>query len=483
MSDTRLPPGFVDALRQLVGPEQVITQPEELLVYSYDGTWALGHPDVVVSPRSTEQVAAVVRLAYDAGVPIVPRGAASGLAGGAVAIHGGLVLNLGRMNRLLRIDRANLVAVAQPGVITAELQAAVEAQGLFYPPDPASVKQSTIGGNVATCAGGPRCFKYGTTRDYVLGLEVVLPTGEVMRTGGAVTKSSTGYHLTGLFVGSEGTLGVITEVTVRLIPKPRASRTILAVFDRLEQATTAVGAMLDAGVVPATMELMDQVTMQCVENYLHAGFPTDAGGVLLVDVDGDEAAVAREAAEVAAVCRAGGARAVREAATRQEADELWRARRAVGGAFGQLRPNRLGEDICVPRAAIPEAVARIQEIAARYDLTIAIFGHVGDGNLHPNILCDLRDHDLVVRTLQAAAEVFQVAIDLGGVLSGEHGIGLLKRDFLAANLDPVAIEVMRRIKATLDPRGLLNPGKVLPPPDVTPPTTVPVGAITAGDSC
>lgn len=450
------------ALRIALSPERVTTAPEEMVVYSYDGTWVVGRPQIVVTPLDTQEVAATVRIASDEGIPIVPRGAASGLAGGAVPLFGGIVVNLTRMNRILEIDRVNMTIVTQPGVVTATLQAAVEQEGLFYPPDPASLRQSTIGGNIATCAGGPRCLKYGVTRDYVLGLQVVLPTGEVMRTGARTAKNSTGYDLTHLFVGSEGTLGLVTEATLRLIPKPRARRTVMADFSDVSSAANSVTDVLAAGIIPCAMELMDNTTVKIVEEYLHLGLNTDAGALVLIEVDGDEAVVPKEAEEIAGICRAR-ANSVQLARDQREADNLWNARRSVAAAFGQLRPNRLGEDIAVPRSRIPEAIERIRDIGIEHDLTVAIFGHAGDGNLHPNVLVDLRDEDETRRTLAAAEEIFRVAMDLGGVISGEHGIGVLKRDYLADNLDPQALAMMRTIKQAFDPKNIMNPGKVLAP--------------------
>jgi glycolate oxidase len=433
-----------------------------MVVYSYDGTWVVGKPQIVATPLDTREVAAVVRVAGDEGIPIVPRGAASGLAGGAVPVFGGIVVNLTRMNRILDIDRVNMTVITQPGVVTADLQAAVDRQGLFYPPDPASLRQSTIGGNIATCAGGPRCLKYGVTRDYVLGLEAVLPNAEIVRTGAQTAKNASGYDLTHLFVGSEGTLGLVTEATLRLIPRPRARRTVMADFTDVSAAANSVTDVLNAGIVPCAMELMDNTTIRLVEEFLHAGLNAEAGALVLIEVDGEEEVVPRQAGEIADICRQR-ATSVRQASDQREADTFWNARRSVAAAFGQLRPNRLGEDIAVPRSRIPEAIDRIRDIGVEYDLTVAIFGHAGDGNLHPNVLVDLRDEDETRRTLAAADEIFRVAIEMNGVISGEHGIGVLKRDYLADNLHPQALAMMRAIKRVIDPKNIMNPGKVLAP--------------------
>jgi glycolate oxidase len=456
---------LIEQLRRVLPAERVHTTPEDLAVYSYDGTWELGHPQAVVSPLTTEEVQEVVRLAHRMGLPVVPRGGGTGLAGGSVPTAGGIVLNTTLMNRIMAIDRLNMVAVVQPGVITAHLQAEVEKVGLFYPPDPQSLRQSTIGGNVATSAGGPRCLKYGTTRDYVLGLQVVLADGRAMRTGGKMLKVQTGYNLTGLFVGSEGTLGIITEVTLRLIPMPRYRGTVMAAFQRLDDAAETVNRILQAGITPLALEMMDNACIRAVQAFRPFGLPLDAETVLLIDQDGnDSRALQAELDEIARLVRDGGAVQVRQANTREESQELWAARRAVSPALARLRPNKLGEDISVPRACIPDMVRRVTEIAARNHLLIPLFGHIGDGNLHPNILCDLRDREEMERVQTAAREIFEAAIALGGALSGEHGIGTLKRQFLQQGLDHTAIEVMRRIKWALDPENVLNPGKIFPLP-------------------
>ncbi len=453
-------PRLVDELRRVTAPERVLTSPEDLAVYSYDGTWLEHRPDVAVIAKSTEEVAAVLRLADRERIPVVPRGGGSGLAGGSVPSQGGLVLSTTLMNRILEINTVDMVAVVQAGVVNSVLQAAVEAQGFFYPPDPASLRQSTIGGNVATGASGPRCLKYGGTKEYVLGLQVVLPGGRVLRAGGRMIKNVSGYDLVHLFTGSEGTLGVITEVTLRIIPLPKARGTVMAVFARLDDASEAVTAILGAGIVPLALEMMDQSAIHCVEQYLHAGLPVAAEAVLLVDVDGDADSVRRQVEIVAATCLRAGAGEVQRAATQAESDLLWAARRAVSPSLARLKPNKLGEDISVPRSAIPAMVRRVAEIAKEHDLIIPLFGHIGDGNLHPNILCDLRDKQEMERVVAAAREIFAAALALGGTLSGEHGIGLLKKEFLPAGLDPEALALMKSIKATIDPHNIMNPGKV-----------------------
>lgn len=452
--------GLAQELARVVPPDRVAWTPEELLVYAYDGTWLDSPPSAVVSPRSTGEVAAVLHLAERLSTPVIPRGAGSGLAGGSVPEGGGIVLNLTLLDRILEIDVDSRVAVVEPGVVNARLQAEVEAKDLFFPPDPASLRQSTIGGNVATAASGPRCLKYGGTREYVLGLEVVLPSGEVLRLGGRSPRSGLDASLLHLFVGSEGTLGIITEVTLRLIRKPPARGTVMASFPKLADASQTVTAILGSGVVPLALEIMDNTTLRCVEQHLHAGLPLDVEAILLVDVDGEAQEVELQGAAVARLCQDGGAAQVQQATTEAESDRLWQARRSTSSSFGRLRPNKLGEDISVPRSAIPETVRRIQEIAARHGLLIPLFGHIGDGNLHPNILCDLRDREEMSRVVRAAEDIFAVALAQGGTLSGEHGIGLLKRAFLPTALDPAALDLMRQLRRALDPRGVLNPGKV-----------------------
>jgi glycolate oxidase len=452
----------IEELQSIVGERYVLNSPEDLVAYSYDGTFAEHQPDVVVLPANTEEISELLKVAYREGIPVVPRGMGSGLAAGSIPFSGGIALSLTRMNRILEIDHDNMMVTAQAGVITADLAAAVEAKGLLYPPDPASIKQSTIGGNVATNAGGPRCLKYGVTSDYVMALKVVLADGRIFRTGGKAIKNVTGYNLVQLLVGSEGTLGVVTEVTAKLLAMPQAKRTALVTFPRLTDASQAINAVLSAGILPATLELMDETAINSVEDYLHMGLPREAEAILVIETDGDEADAKRDIEVVAEICRQEGASEVKVAATAGESDDLWQARRSVSPSLGQKRPNKLGEDITVPRSAIPEMVARLKEISKKHDLPIVIFGHAGDGNLHPNILFDRRDPEEWERIQQAVGDIFTAAVELGGALSGEHGVGVLKRPYLEMDLGPIAIDVMRSIKKALDPKGILNPGKIFP---------------------
>ncbi|MCD6290066.1 MAG: FAD-binding protein [Anaerolineae bacterium] len=456
-----IPERILTELRETLGDERVLTRPEELITYSYDGTWAEGAPDVVVNPLTTEQVAAVLRIADRERIPVVPRGAGTGLAGGSVPLKG-IVLNMAQMNRIREISPDDMVAVVEPGVVNQTLQDALRPYGLMYPPDPASLYMSTIGGNVATNAGGPRCLKYGVTKDYVMGLEVVLPGGQVLHTGGRQIKNVTGYNLTQLFVGSEGTLGVVTEITLRLLPATPARATVMAAYERLEDAANTVNAILSAGILPLTTELMDQTCVRAVEQKLHLGLPVEAEALMLIAVDGEPEAVEPQIHRVADICRRMRAFSVEIATTPEEEDRLWTARRNVSPALAVIKPSRLTEDIVVPRSKIAEMIRRIQAIAREYKVIIPTFGHIGDGNLHPDIMCDRRDPDEMHRVALAAEAVFNATIELGGTLSGEHGIGLLKKEFLPKELGELAIEKMLGIKKVFDPNGIMNPHKVFP---------------------
>ncbi len=450
-------------LVKITGKQGTLFTPEDLAVYGYDSTFEEHDPDVVVLPESTEQVSQVLQLASRERIPVVPRGMASGLAAASVPFSGGIALSLTRMNRLLEIDQTNAIAHVQAGIVTADLQAAVEQVGLFYPPDPSSIRHSTIGGNIACNAGGPRCLKYGVTGDYVLGLTVVLADGRVLKTGGKVIKDVVGYDLTALFTGSEGTLGVITEALLRLVAKPKAASTALVEFDSIQDASQTVNAILSAGIVPATLELMDSTAITCIEEAMQLGLPLDVEAILLVETDGmDAAVVTREIESVADICRSSGARSVRVAKDEAERSALWKARRSVAPALARKAPNKLGEDITVPRSAIPEAVRRLKEISSLHGLPVVVFGHAGDGNLHPNILFDKRDPAQWKKVEQIVADEFELALELGGTLSGEHGVGTLKRPYMEKALGPVSIELQKAIKHAFDPLNILNPGKVLP---------------------
>lgn len=454
---------IVAQLKKIIGQEGVLTSPEDLAVYSYDGTFEEGCPDVVVLPSTTDQVSQIVTLAAREHIPVVTRGMGSGLAGGSVPSRGGIVLAMTRMNRILEIDQANAVAHVEAGIITADLQNAVEKLGLFYPPDPSSIKESTIGGNIACNAGGPRCLKYGVTGEYVLGLTVILANGRIIHTGGKCIKDVVGYDMNAMFTGSEGTLGVITEALLRLVAKPEFARTAMVEFVMLKDACRTVNAILSTGVIPATLELMDETAIACVEEDLHLGLPLDAEAILLVETDGsDKASVLREIEAVSRICLETGARQVKVARDEEERSKLWQARRSVSPALARQALNKLGEDITVPRSAIPEAVRRLKAISAQYGLPIVIFGHAGDGNLHPNILFDKRDPMQWAKVEQMVAEEFALALELDGTLSGEHGVGTLKRPYIEQALGLDSLAIQKRIKQALDPLNILNPGKIFP---------------------
>jgi len=453
---------FIDQLVDVVGKEYVLYTPEDLAVYSYDGTFAEGLPEVVVLPATTEQVSQVVKLAAEARVPIVARGMGSGLAAGSIPVNsGGMVVSLTRMNHILEIDTENSTVRTEAGVITADLQAAVEKIGLFYPPDPSSIKHSTIGGNIACNAGGPRCLKYGVTGDYVLGLTVVLADGQILKTGGKPIKDVTGYDLKGLFTGSEGTLGLITEALLRLVAKPRYAKTALAEFASLNDASRTVNAILMTGIVPASLELMDQTALVCIEEAMHLGLNINVEASLIIETDGtDEQTVTSEIEESARICKETGAQTVKMAQNETERTSLWKARRSMSPALARKSPNKMGEDITVPRNAIPEVVQRLRAISAKHGLPIVIFGHAGDGNLHPNILFDKRIPEQWHTAEKMVAEIFDASLAVGGTLSGEHGVGVLKRPYLERALGPTSISVQRNIKQALDPLNILNPGKI-----------------------
>ena len=456
---------LLDELRAIAGAPHVLTSDEDLLVYGFDGTWYEHRPLAVVLPSTTAEVAAIHKLATRERIALTPRALGSGLSGGAIPLEGSLVLSIVRMNAILEIDDLNHVAIVQPGVINADLQAEVEKRGLFYPPDPSSLKQSAIGGNVAENAGGARCLKYGVTADYVQALEIVLPDGAVLRTGGKMVKNVTGYDLRALFTGSEGTLGTVTEITLRLLPKPKFVRTAMATYAAIDDAAQSVTAIMAAGLSPTSIELLDNLTMRCVEEFSPAGLPLDADAILLFGVDGNhEAALDDDLRRIEALALANGASEIRLARSQDESDRLWAARRVIAPALARKRPHRLGEDISIPRSAIPAMIARIRGIARERELLIPVFGHAGDGNLHPNILCDRSDPAEMRRVREAAREIFEAAIALGGTLSGEHGIGLLKKQFMEMDVGAEGLRVMRAIKSALDPLGIMNPGKIFPEP-------------------
>jgi glycolate oxidase len=453
-----------DALASAVGEPHLHLEAEELVAYGRDGQ-RRGHPaDAVVTPADTSEVAAVVRACVAHRVPFVPRGAGTGYTGGAVPVQGGVVISLERLNRILEIDDANLVAVVEPCVITGDLQTAVEERGLFYPPDPASLQISSIGGNVAECAGGPRAFKYGTTKQYVLGLEAVLPTGEVIRTGGKVVKNVVGYDLTHLLVGSEGTLAIVTKIILRLVPKPPVTATLRAAFTSIDAAAAAVTEIVRRRVVPAALELVDGESLEAIAQHIGSRTlaPEGTAAILLLEVDGHAPAVEDEATRVEEACRAAGATELLRAGTDAERDELWRVRRELSYSLKQVAGLKFNHDIVVPKGRIPALFELVGRIRDAYRLRIPCFGHAGDGNIHVNIMVSPDDADEVSRAREAEKVLFEGVVSLEGSISGEHGIGFTKAPFLNIELSPDEIALMRRVKAAFDPEGLLNPGKIFP---------------------
>jgi glycolate oxidase len=454
---------IVSALTGMVGAEFVRADQAALDAYGADALGQVHPPDLVVIPGTTQEVAAVARLCNERRTPLVVRGAGTGYTGGSVPTLGGVVLSMERFTRILEIDEANLLAVVEPNVITADLQRAVEAVGLFYPPDPASLERSALGGNVAECAGGPRAFKYGTTRRYVLALEAVLPTGEIVETGSKAVKNVVGYDLTQLLVGSEGTLAIITRITLRLIPKPPACSTLLAVFADVRAAVDAVSALIARRVVPAAIELIDAESLRVVRDRLGEDLaPPAAGAMLIVESDGSQAAVDEEIGQVAEACRSVGALRVTPAAGEAERDRLWQARRLISLALRDTGLLKINHDVVVPRGRIPELFDVIEDLRGRYRLTIAAFGHAGDGNIHVNLMVDRSDAGERARAKEAERVLFERVVGLEGSISGEHGIGFAKAPYLGIELSPDEIALMKRVKAAFDPNGILNPGKIFP---------------------
>jgi glycolate oxidase len=433
----------------------------ERLVYSYDSTPNLqSMPEAVVSPRNTKEVSEILKICNEFNIPIVPRGSGTNLCGGTCPIEGGIVLLLKHMNKILEIDEENLTITVQPGVITLDLMNAVESKGLFYPPDPGSMKISTIAGNINENAGGLRGLKYGVTRDYVIALEVVLPNGDIIRTGGKLAKDVAGYDLTRLFVGSEGTLCVVTEATLKLLPIPETKKTMLALYQDIEAAAKTVSKIIANKIIPITLEFLDQPTLKVVEDYAKIGLPTDAKAVLLIEQDGPPEVVARDIEKMIAICKEQKAVSVQVAATEEEAENLRTARRTALSALARLKPTTILEDATVPRSEIAKMVHAINEIAKKYNLEICTFGHAGDGNLHPTCPTDSRNHEEMERVENAFAEIFEKAIEFGGTITGEHGVGVMKAPYLEWKLGKEGVAAMKAIKQSFDPNNIMNPGKV-----------------------
>jgi len=452
-------------LRAIVGPENVLATDLARFGYSYASSFIpllpANNPDVVVRPLTTTEVSAVMAVANEHAIPVTARGAASGRTGGSIPVKGGISLSLDRMTKILELDERNMMVTCEPGVRTIDLYNFCAAKGLFYPPDPASWKFSTIGGNVAENAGGMRAVKYGVTSNYVMGLEVVLADGRIINTGGKAIKNVTGYNLTQLFTGSEGTLGIITKVILKLIPMPKARNTMQLMFPSLDDACATIHGMLQAGVVPSSADLMDKMSIQAVARHRKLAIDPTFAACVIIEIDGeDDAALAKQAEQIEQIARSFRVGEVRVAANAKESDEIWAIRRGLSSAVGAMAPTRLGEDISVPRDAFPEVVRRIKRISETHDIPIVVYGHAGDGNLHPSVLCDLSKPGEEERVHKAVDEIFAAALAVGGTLSGEHGIGMTKRRYITSALGEDGVTVLRAIKLALDPKGILNPDKI-----------------------
>jgi glycolate oxidase len=452
----------IEELSRIVGNVNIQNSKEDRIAYSYDASAPAVDqlPLCIITPGNRDEIAAVLKLANQKDIPVVPRGAGTGLAGASLPLPNSIVLLTSRLNRILEIDARNLIATVEPGVVTADLANAAAAQGLFYPPDPGSMAVSTIGGNISLNSGGLRGLKYGVTRDFVQGLEVVLPTGEILETGGKCKKDAAGYHLSSLFIGSEGTLGVITQALLRLLPLPAAQRTAVAYFQDVDSACRVVAETIAACIIPVTLELLDGASIRCVEAYAKLGLPTDAGAMLLIEVDGRQEQVDDEIMQIGVICNQNGATRIQIAEDENQAADLKAARRTTLAALARQKPTTILEDVTVPRSMLPEMARRIREIAANHNVEMALFGHAGDGNLHPTAMTDARDTAELERVEAAFGEIFQAALDLGGTITGEHGVGIKKRHVLHARVGAVGMQVHRSLKRTLDPNNILNPGKI-----------------------
>lgn len=458
---------IIEQIKQILGNQNVLTELEERYVYALDATNKQNVenlPDVVVFVETTEQVQKIVKLAYENNIPIIPRAAGTNLVGACIVKKsdrgGGIVMNFSKMNKILGVNAENLTATVQPGVVIGKLREEIEKLGLFYPPDPSNLAVSTIGGSIALSSGGPRTFKYGSTKDYVIDLKVILANGKIIKTGSNTAKNSTGYHLSQLFIGSEGTLGIIVEATLKLIPKPEGSKVILAYFDKISDAAKTVNLILENKLTPATLDIMDEKTLQTIEKFYPAGLLTDKDAALFIEVDGDLCSLDSQQQKVMDLCKKGGAAEIRFSNSEEEAQRIWTARRSAFGACAKLRPNVVAEDVVVPREKIVELVQGIREICAKNNLLVCIMGHIGDGNVHPNIPLDLRDEQDVKNYAMCKDEIHQLAIDLGGTLSGEHGIGCEKSKYMTNAIDDVTLEYMKKIKKLFDEKNILNPQKI-----------------------
>jgi len=457
--------GIKKKISDVVGRDYVLDSELNRFGYSYDSSFIPllpeNRPDLVVLPRTAEEVSRIMAVACEEEIPVTPRGAASGRTGGSIPLRGGISLCLDRMTKITELDERNMMVTAEAGVRTIDLYNHCAAKGLFFPPDPASWKFSTIGGNVAENAGGMRAVKYGVTKNYVMGLEVVLVDGAILWTGGKAIKNVTGYDLTSLFTGSEGTLGIITRALFRLIPMPKRHGTLQVMFRNLDDGCRTIHTMLLSGIVPAAAEIMDRTCLEVVARHRKTELDPEVGACIIIEIDGDDdASLEIQAKRIEDVAISCGAVTFRAARSQQEADEIWAVRRGISSAVAALAPHRIGEDISVPRDAFPEVVRRIEEISKKHGFTIVVYGHAGDGNIHPSLLCDLSKPGEEERVHRAVDDIFAAALSVGGTLSGEHGIGITKRPYTRDALGEIGIRTLKAVKAALDPKGLLNPGKI-----------------------
>lgn len=454
---------IIEKIKQIVTSENVLSDVEERYVYALDATnkQNIEHlPDVVVFVETSEQVQQVMKLAYENNIPVIARGAGTNLVGACITKKGGIVINFSKMNKILEVNAENMTIKVQPGVVIADIQKEVEKWGLFYPPDPSNLAVSTIGGSIALSSGGPRTFKYGSTKDYVIDLKVVLADGRIINTGSNTAKNSTGYHLSQLFIGSEGTLGIVTEALLKLIPKPEGSKVVLAYFDKISDATRAVNIILQNKLMPSTLDIMDRKTLQTIEQFYPAGLLTDKDAALFLEVDGYLPSLGYQQDKVVELCRKNGASEIQIGKTDEDNLRIWTARRSAFGACAKLRPNVVAEDVVVPREKIAKLVEGIRQICDKNNLLVCIMGHIGDGNVHPNIPLDLNNEEDVKNYAHAKDEIHQLAIDLGGTLSGEHGIGCEKAKYMTNAIDDVTLEYMKKIKNVFDEKNILNPQKL-----------------------
>lgn len=453
--------GLIGEFEKIVGKENVLTSKEAMRAYSYDGTTSWIHePDIVLFPTSTQEISEIMKIANAEKIPVTPRGGGTNVSGGSVPIQGGIVLCTTRMNRILKIDKENLSATVEPGVVLLDLNNRLAKEGLFFPPDPQSFRGATIGGIVAENAGGPACVKYGVTKQYILGIEVVLPNGDIVNLGGRTLKNVVGYDLMHIFISSEGTLGVVTRAELKLNPLPQAAKTVIAVYDDAAAAGETVFRILENGVIPAKIEFIDNWILNRIEEMMPMGLPKDADAILLFQTDGIAEAVAKEAEKIVEIAKKYGAREVREAKNQAEADQYWAARAAGFAATYGKTKTVFSEDVTVPRPRMPDLIRKCKELSKKYHVDVVVLGHAGDGNLHPSILTDINNREHYERSVKAMEEIIETAVELGGVLSGEHGIGLEKQKFFNKVTNPVVVNMMKGIKGLFDPNNIMNPGKI-----------------------